>query len=66
MAQLNLSLDIDLGNIPAGKQVNVKVAQRSSITARVSEFSWNDDDLYEDIEDFDVTDQSWRAIASIF
>ncbi|MBQ0076103.1 MAG: hypothetical protein KBS70_07650 [Bacteroidales bacterium] len=62
MAQLSISFGFDFGNLPLNKQVNVKVAHRSSITAKVSD--WNDDDLYEDIEDFDVTDQSWRSIVA--
>lgn len=62
MAQLSISFGIDFRNLPVSKPISVKVAHRSSITAKVSD--WNDDDLYEDIEDFDVTDQSWRSIVA--
>ena len=61
MAQLSISFGFDFGNLPLNKQVNVKVAHRSNFTASLSDLDWGED-LYEDIEDFNVTDQSWRYI----
>ncbi len=61
MAQLSISFGFDFGNLPLNKQVNVKVAHRSSFTANVSDLDWGD--IYDEYEDFDVTDHSWANIA---
>ena len=58
MAQLSISFGIELGNLPTNKQVNVKVAHRTSITANVEDVDWGD--IYEDYLDFDVTSQEWK------
>ncbi|MCQ2345715.1 MAG: hypothetical protein MJZ82_02990 [Paludibacteraceae bacterium] len=61
MAQLSISFGIELGNLPQNKQVNVKVAHRTSITANVADVedvNWGD--IYEDYVDFEYTSQKWK------
>lgn len=58
MAQLSISFGIELGNLPTNKQVNVKVAHRTSITANVEDVDWGD--IYEDYVDFEYTSQKWK------
>ena len=58
MAQLSISFGIEFNELPLNKQVNVKVAHRSSITANVEDVDWGD--IYDEYEDFQVTSQTWH------